>query len=122
MSALRLAIQGAAGRMGRRLIALASAEPQMQVVAALESAKHPDLGSDAGLLAGIHALGVPVAATLSAEQSVDCVIDFSVPEAVEGVVALCRTRRLPLGGAARRGSAARRFWPSVHRSPTRPPD
>lgn len=108
MSALRLAIQGAAGRMGRRLIALASAEPQMQVVAALESATHPDLGSDAGVLAGISALGVPVAATLSAEQPVDCVIDFSVPEAVEGVVALCRSRHLPLVLATTGLSAAQK--------------
>lgn len=96
MSTVRLAIQGAAGRMGRRLIALASQEAEMQVVAALDNAAHPDLGRDAGQLAGIATLGVPLAAALNPQQEVDCLVDFSVPEALEGVIAVCRSRRLPL--------------------------
>ncbi len=44
MSVLRLAIHGAAGRMGQRLIALAAADPDLQVVAALESSRAPGSG------------------------------------------------------------------------------
>ena len=94
MSVLRLAIHGAAGRMGQRLIALAAADPDLQVVAALESSEHPDLGRDAGQRAGIDALGVSLAATLDADA--DCVIDFSVPEAAHRIAALCQERRIPL--------------------------
>ena len=54
---VRVAINGAAGRMGRRLVDLISREPGMQVVAALEQAGHPDLGKDAGELAGAGKLG-----------------------------------------------------------------
>ena len=52
-SRLRLAIHGAAGRMGRRLIALAAEDPQLEVIAALDSQHHPALGTDAGTLAGV---------------------------------------------------------------------
>lgn len=94
MSELRLVIHGAAGRMGQRLIALAAADPDLRVVAALESQAHPDLGRDAGQCAGCDALGVPLSFSLDAEA--DCLIDFSVPEAAHRVITMCRQRRLPL--------------------------
>lgn len=94
MPAVRVAIHGAAGRMGRRLIALAAVDPQFEVVAALEAPGHPELGHDAGQLAGIPPLGVPLTATLDAPA--DCLIDFSVPEAATRIAELCRGRRLPL--------------------------
>ena len=43
-----LAINGACGRMGQRLVALAQEFPDLQVVAAMDWAKHPQLGRDAG--------------------------------------------------------------------------
>ena len=48
-SKTNLAISGAAGRMGKRLIDLGSQDNFFRIVAAIESADHPDLGSDAGL-------------------------------------------------------------------------
>src|SRR5690606_18602733 len=59
----RIAIHGAAGRMGKRLVALASADPQLHVVAALDSPQHPRLGADAGVEAGCGQMGIPLAAT-----------------------------------------------------------
>jgi len=94
MTQTRIAIHGAAGRMGRRLIALAAADPELAVVAALESAGHPRLGEDAGGLAGIGSTGVPLASTLDTE--IDVLVDFSVPEATEAIVELCREKRVPL--------------------------
>jgi len=94
MSRIRLAIHGAAGRMGQRLIALACEDPDLEVAAALEVARHPELGQDAGQRAGVKPLGVALSATLDTE--VDCVIDFSIPEAAPAVATLCQTRRTAL--------------------------
>jgi 4-hydroxy-tetrahydrodipicolinate reductase len=91
---IRIAIHGAAGRMGQRLIALSSADSELKLAAAIDSPQHPRLGEDAGLAAGIKPQGVAISATLDAE--VDVVIDFSVPTAVENIVELCRRRKIPL--------------------------
>jgi 4-hydroxy-tetrahydrodipicolinate reductase len=84
---MKLAIHGAAGRMGQRITALAVKDPRFQVVAALESANHPLLGKDAGLVAGVGEIGVPLGVV--GESSADVVIDFSVPDAAVAVVAHC---------------------------------
>src|SRR5208282_2834433 len=94
MTAIRIAIHGAAGRMGRRLVALAAVDPQLTVAAALESPQSALLGDDAGIVAGCGALGVPLAAELLVP--VDVVIDFSVPQAAERIVESCRLNNLPL--------------------------
>jgi 4-hydroxy-tetrahydrodipicolinate reductase len=94
MNPIRIVIHGAAGRMGRRLVALGAAEEDLSVVAALESAGHARLGEDAGVIAGVGSLGVPVSEGLGVEA--DAVIDFSLPEAVDAVFDLCLQRRLPL--------------------------
>src|SRR5215213_829998 len=86
-SRMKLAIHGAAGRMGQRVTALASKDPRFQVVAALESADHPLLGNDAGLIAGVGKIGVPLGVV--GESNADVVIDFSVPDAAVAVVAHC---------------------------------
>ncbi len=90
----RLAINGAAGRMGQRLVALASADPDFLVVAALEHPAHRQLGEDAGRLAGVATLGVPLSASL--DVPADVMLDFSTPSGTAAVVTLCRARRLPV--------------------------
>jgi 4-hydroxy-tetrahydrodipicolinate reductase len=94
MAKLRLAIHGAAGRMGQRLIALAAEDPDLQIVAAVDSPNHPRLGEDAGVLAGVVSLGVALAGRLEAMP--DVVIDFSVPAGTEAITRLCVERKLPL--------------------------
>jgi len=94
MQAIRIAIHGAAGRMGKRLVALGAADPALRIVAAIEMPGHPQLGQDAGLLAGIGSIGVTLTDALDAPA--DVVVDFSVPQAVEKLLDLCRQRRLPL--------------------------
>jgi 4-hydroxy-tetrahydrodipicolinate reductase len=92
--AIQLGINGAAGRMGQRLVALASADPQFKLVAALEHAAHPKLGADAGVTAGVAALGVPLSSTVGVP--LDVLIDFSTPTATAAILATCRQRRIPL--------------------------
>lgn len=91
---LRIGINGVAGRMGQRLVALASADPQFELVAALEHAKHAKLGTDAGTIAGVGPLGVPLTTELNAP--LDVMIDFSVPQATAAIVAACVAKRVPL--------------------------
>jgi 4-hydroxy-tetrahydrodipicolinate reductase len=81
--------------MGRRLIALGSADPGLQIVAALECAGHPELGQDAGPLAGVPVLGVPLTATLDAGAA-DVLVDFSLPTGATAATELCLQRGLPL--------------------------
>lgn len=92
--AIRIAINGAGGRMGLRLIALASADPDLELVAAIEHAGHSKLGIDAGTLAGIGTLGIPLTDKLAV--AADVVIDFSVPEATRTILAQCLDKRIPL--------------------------
>jgi len=94
MDTIHIAIHGAAGRMGRRLVALAAADPALRVVAALDSPGHPQLGEDAGVLSGAGQLGVPLSASLEVQP--DVVIDFSVPAAAEAMIETCRQKRIPL--------------------------
>ncbi len=94
MDPIRLVIHGAAGRMGLRLVALAQADSQLSVTAPLEADGHPQLGCDAGTLAGVGPIGTPLTAELDVEA--DCVVDFSVPQATASAVSLCRQHKLPL--------------------------
>ena len=63
---VRCAIVGAAGRMGKRLVALAQETPGVEVVAAVERDDSDLIGSDAGVVAGVGAISVKIAADLSA--------------------------------------------------------
>lgn len=92
MTQLRLAISGAAGRMGKRLIALSAADPQLRLVAALDSPQHPLLGSDAGSLAGVPALGVTLSGSLDVET--DVLIDFSVPAGAMTALETCLAKKV----------------------------
>jgi 4-hydroxy-tetrahydrodipicolinate reductase len=94
MNPIRIAIHGAAGRMGLRLIALAHSDAELQIAAALESPQHPALAEDAGVAAGIGPIGVPLTDQLLTEA--DVVIDFSQPAGAEAATALCADRRIPL--------------------------
>ena len=94
MSKLRIGISGAAGRMGKRLVALTLQDPDLTLAAALDASSHPQIGNDAGVIAGESVAGVPIAGQLDAD--VDAVIDFSVPAGAERAVQLCASGRIPL--------------------------
>jgi 4-hydroxy-tetrahydrodipicolinate reductase len=91
---LRLAIYGAAGRMGKRLVALAGQDSSLEIVAAIEHAQHPDLGEDAGTLAGIPQIGVPLSSDWP--SGIQVVIDFSIPQACQLAIERCSQLQLPL--------------------------
>ncbi len=92
---IKLVVSGAGGRMGQRIIALASEEDRFQIVAALEAADHPALDHDAGELAGIGALGVPIRHQPDGDLGVDfnVLVDFSLPSGTMTSLASCLQNR-----------------------------
>ena len=84
-----IAVAGAAGRMGRYLIEACTQAENARCSAATEHPDSPALGNDAGLLAGVGELGVPVRADLAAARF-DVLIDFTRPAATLANLAHCR--------------------------------
>ena len=80
--------------MGKRVIALASEDPSFEITAAIEHADNGLLGQDAGTVAGIPAINVPLASEWPNFAGV--IIDFSLPVAVDGCLANCVAGKLPL--------------------------
>lgn len=87
----KVAITGAAGRMGRALVEACHEAEGLEVTAALEQPGHELVGSDAGVVAGIGELGVAIGDDLAAVRDVfDVLIDFTRPEATLANLAVCR--------------------------------
>ena len=77
-----LIVAGAAGRMGRLLVALASRDPAHKIVGALEARGVNALGSDAGELAGVGKLGVKITDDYASLAKPDTVtLDFTTAPA-----------------------------------------
>lgn len=91
---IQLGVNGAGGRMGQRIVALAAEDQAFHIAGAYESANHPRLGQDAGEVAGIGKINVPI--TSEIDHRVDVIIDFSVPEGCLNIAKACEARRIPL--------------------------
>ncbi|MBM4034987.1 MAG: 4-hydroxy-tetrahydrodipicolinate reductase [Planctomycetes bacterium] len=84
---IRLIVNGAGGRMGRRIIALSTEDKELAVVGAFERADHPEIGRDAGALAGVGPLGV--ALTPRREVAADVAVDFSHADSALAMIEWC---------------------------------
>lgn len=93
---MKIALHGAAGRMGQRLVACGVADPEWEIAAAVDIASHPKMGTDAGLNAGLEAIGVPLTSEIPADAVPDAVIDFSQPEGAVNMLRVCSERKIPL--------------------------
>ncbi|MEZ5559678.1 MAG: 4-hydroxy-tetrahydrodipicolinate reductase [Pseudomonadales bacterium] len=86
----RVAVTGAAGRMGRTLIEAVGRAPDLSLGAAFERAGQSVIGVDAGELAGIGRLGVSIGDDPGAATAqFDTLIDFSVPQATLALLDVC---------------------------------
>jgi 4-hydroxy-tetrahydrodipicolinate reductase len=83
----KLIVCGGAGRMGKRIISLAIEAGEFDIIAAIESQDHPDIGKDAGILAGSGPIDVKLDSVYPA--AADVVIDFSLPAAVDKTIDYC---------------------------------
>ncbi len=88
---MRVAVVGAAGRMGKNLIEAVGMTKGLELTATTE---HPDsslIGADAGEVAGVGKLGVTIAADLSAVvNDFDVVIDFTGLAPTLNHLSICR--------------------------------
>ena len=86
----RIAISGAAGRMGRALIETLQQTPAAELSGALERSGLSVLGSDAGELAGVGRLDVPVQSDVAGViGDCDVLIDFSHPDSTLNHIQAC---------------------------------
>lgn len=91
---LRLVVTGAGGRMGRMLIKAATEKGHI-ICAALDQEGSAVIGQDAGILAGIGPLNLPVTSdALEAFVQADGVLDFTRPQASVEYAALAAQARL----------------------------
>lgn len=80
--------------MGQRVVALCLADDQVTLAGAIDNSQHPAIGQDAGLLCGSGAADVSLGPDLP--DGTDVVIDFSLPEAVDGILDRCVKAQVPL--------------------------
>jgi 4-hydroxy-tetrahydrodipicolinate reductase len=80
MDAIRIAVAGAAGRMGRTIMRSVFGDRECTLVGAIEYTGHPCVGSDAGLACGCDPVGVAITSdSTAALRSADALIDFTTP-------------------------------------------
>ncbi|WP_415380777.1 4-hydroxy-tetrahydrodipicolinate reductase [Halosimplex sp. TS25] len=77
-----IAVNGAAGRMGRTVIETAAERDDVEVVVGFHA-------SDAGEVDGVPVVGAASVPDALAEYDPDAVVDFSTPEAALGIVDAC---------------------------------
>jgi 4-hydroxy-tetrahydrodipicolinate reductase len=79
---MQVVVTGAAGRMGRALIAMIAATPGTSLLAALEREGSSAIGMDSGILAGLAANNIAVTSdAIAAIAKADAVLDFTAPDA-----------------------------------------
>lgn len=105
---VRIAIAGAAGRMGRALIEAATRSPDLKLCAAIEDRRATAIGADAGMLVGSGSLGVAVGTDLGATDF-DVLVDFTRPEPALQHLAYCvKARKKMVIGTTGFDAAARK--------------
>ena len=92
---MKLAIAGAAGRMGRVLTRIINQTPGAEVAGGLEPKGSPHVGGDMGELAGVGRLDVAITDDpIALLTHVDGIIDFTVPQATLALVELSAQARI----------------------------
>src|SRR5436190_23996986 len=91
---ISIAITGAAGRMGRRLVALSSENDDFKLVGAVERGEHELIGRDAGELAGVGKIDLPITSDL--RETPQVLVDFTTPASMRHWLKTCRDRGIAM--------------------------
>ena len=95
MSDMRIAVLGAAGRMGQTLTCVLAETPGCVVAGGVEVKGSPAIGRDIGEVAGIEPLGVTISEDpLPVFASVQGVLDFTVPASTVAFATLAAQARI----------------------------
>ena len=93
----KIGIAGVCGKMGKRIASLAAKDSDVEIMGALERPDAPESGEKLGSIIG--AEGVNVAVTtdaLSACEGIDCLIDFTLPDATLEHIEACKKKKVPM--------------------------
>jgi len=94
---MHLIMNGALGRMGRRIIALALEDTSISLAAAVDAGQPDLVGKDIGEIIGTGTLGVKLARSLpEVITRGDVVVDFTWPDAILDTAAICGKAGIPL--------------------------
>jgi len=95
MSDMKIAVLGAAGRMGQALTQILVATPGCAVAGGIEAKGSPAIGRDLGEVAGIEPLGIAITDDpLPVFAAVDGVLDFTSPASTVQFAALSAQARI----------------------------
>lgn len=95
MNDIRIVVAGAAGRMGRTVVRAVAETEGCVLAGALEAEGHPDLGQDAGVLAGLAPSNVALSDDpLPAIAHAQAIIDFTAPKISVSLAALAAQARI----------------------------
>jgi len=96
MTVLRIIVAGASGRMGRMLVRAVAEARGVELAGATERSGSSFLGSDAGELAGVETLGVPLLDDIQRCAAADVLIDFTSPVATLSHAAFVANRGMAI--------------------------
>ncbi len=95
---LRIGINGAAGRMGRLLVAAVLRADDLVLTVATDRSDHPHVGVDVGVVAGLPSVGIPLETLENGvADTVDVFLDFSLPAGTLRLLAVSGDRPLVVG-------------------------
>ncbi len=92
---IKVAVCGACGKMGQRIVRTANEQEDMKIVGAIDKPETPEEGKDIGEVAGIENLGVEIVGADKIGEELeksepDVLVDFTIAEAaVKNVKAAC---------------------------------
>ena len=94
----RIAIAGAAGRMGQALIQAVTSDAEFELAHAFEQPGHASLGTDAGVVAGLDRVGIALTDSIGSSDF-DLLITFTTPTATMEHLTYCQSqgRRMVIG-------------------------
>ncbi len=95
---IKIAVNGALGRMGSRILSLACRSEDFKIVGAFEHAKHDSIGKELGSALGLgDSLKVKISPlTEHSLKNADVMIDFSSPEGVKNSLTIAEAARKAL--------------------------
>ena len=87
----KIAVCGAAGRMGKTILEVCQADSDVVIAAAIEHPESTLIGADAGEVAALGKLGIPIVADInSVVDDFDILIDFTLATSVLANLEKCR--------------------------------
>lgn len=94
---IKVAVVGAAGRMGRKFVTKIMNDPALELSGALEYENCPLVGQDAGVVAANGEAGVKIVSDVDAALSgADCLIDFTLPDVTRKIAPVAAAKGISM--------------------------